>query len=116
MPLVSKIAKERARRRRARPENRAKENAKRNYKKEYKRVQSSRKRLKYRGSLQKLARKLRIYGKTPRGKELGHQADGSIRLEDKRQNRRKGARNAARARERNRNTLARARRRRRRRS
>jgi len=112
MPLVSHIAKERARRRRARPENRAKENSKRNYDKEYKRDQSSRKRLKYRGDLQKLARKRGIYGKTPKGKELGHQSDGSIRLEDKRQNRRKGAKNAAKTRERNRNTLTRARRRR----
>ena len=113
MPAVSRIAKEKARRRRARPENRVKENAKRDYNKEYKRDQSSRRRLRYRGSLQKLARKRGIYKKTPKGMELGHQSDGSIRLEDKRQNRRKGARNAARARERNRATLSRARRRRR---
>ena len=111
MPLVSNIAKERARRRRARPENRAKENAKRDYEKEYSRDQSSRKRLKYRGDLQKLARKRGIYGKTPKGKELGHQSDGSIRLEDKRQNRSKGARNAARARMRNVMARTRARRR-----
>ena len=112
MPLVSRIAKERARRRRARPQNRAKENATRDYDKEYKRDQSSRRRLRYRGSLQKLARRRGIYGKTPEGKELGHQSDGSIRLEDKRQNRRKGAKNAARSREQNRATLSRARRRR----
>lgn len=112
MPLVSHIAKERARKKRARPENRAKENSKRDYDKEYKRDNSSERRLKYRGNLQRLARKRGIYGKTPKGKELGHQADGSIILEDKRQNRRKGAKNAAKARERNRNILSRANRRR----
>ncbi len=97
------LARARARKR-ARPENRAKENAKRDYKLEYRRDQK--KRIPYRSNLQKIARKRKIYGKTPKGMELGHQADGSIRLEDKTQNRRKGAKNAAAARVRN--NLARA--------
>lgn len=93
-------------RKRARPEERAKENARRDYRKEYDRDNASAKRLAYRGKLQKIARKRGFYGNTPKGKELGHQADGSIVLEDKKQNRRKGARNASKARVAN--TLARA--------
>jgi hypothetical protein len=50
---------------------------KRDYKKEYERDQSSARRRKYRSELNKRARTMGHYGKTPAGKDLVHK-NGSI--------------------------------------
>ncbi len=78
----------------------------RDYKKEYRKYQSSDKRRAYRAALNRKARKMGHYGKTPKGKELVHDkrgARGKIKgLGDKKANRRDGARRATMARQKNR--------------
>ena len=66
----------------------------RDYKKEYKRDQSSTRRRKYRSELNKRARTMGHYGKTPAGKDLVHKNGSIAGLGDRKQNRSDGARKA----------------------
>ncbi len=67
---------------------------KRDYKKEYERDQSSARRRKYRSELNKRARTMGHYGKTPAGKDLVHKNGSIAGLGDRKQNRSDGARKA----------------------
>jgi|TARA_Y100000401_G_scaffold63868_1_gene50735 hypothetical protein len=67
---------------------------KRDYKKEYERDQSSTRRRKYRSELNKRARTMGHYGKTPAGKDLVHKNGSIAGLGDRKQNRSDGARKA----------------------